>query len=60
MKEYLFLILSVGILCGMVKILSPKSSVSGQLSFSIKIVMLAALLTPFFTLIEKKKMFFMN
>ena len=43
MKEYVLMIISVSLLCGLVKILTPKST---ELSFAVRIVILCILISP--------------
>lgn len=43
MKEYVLMIISISLICGVVKILSPKTT---ELSFAIKIVILCVLISP--------------
>lgn len=43
MKEYVLMIISVSLLCGAVKILTPKST---EMSFAVRIVILCVLLSP--------------
>ena len=43
MREYLLMLISISLICGVVKILSPKSS---ELSFAVRIVILCVILSP--------------
>ncbi len=50
MKEYVLLIMSFSVICGFVKVLMPKTSALGEMSFAMKTVMLCIILSPLFSL----------
>ena len=51
-KDYIYLILCVSLICGSVKLLISSSKVSSAVNFTIKIIILCAVLSPLFKFVR--------